>query len=132
VYTSTRVEELLASGSCSVAVGTSPDVWKVAREYPHIGFVVPREGSFVTIDSCVIPKASYKKDLVYQLLNFLYQPQVIHHNSIRYGFCSPRTDMNAEVGIYCPDARDFEKLQFFKNVLSKKQLQDAWIAVKAR
>ncbi|HSW74017.1 MAG TPA: extracellular solute-binding protein, partial [Candidatus Limnocylindria bacterium] len=131
LYTSSRVEELLASGSCAVAVGTSPDVWKVTREYPHIGFVVPQEGSFVTIDSFVIPVTTQKDDLVYQLLNFLYRPAIVAHNSVRYGFCSPTQNVTAQ-GALCPDVQEFSKLHFFKNILSKKQIQDAWIVVKSQ
>lgn len=133
VYTSARVEELLASGSCAVAVGTSSDIWKAMREYPNIAFIIPQEGSFVTIDSFVIPSATTKDDLVYQLLNFLYRPEIVAHNSKRYGFCPPTQNaLSYDKGVLCPDVQEFNKLQFFKNILSKKQIQDTWIVVKSR
>jgi spermidine/putrescine transport system substrate-binding protein len=133
VYTSARAEELLASGSCPIAVGTSPDVWKAMREYPNIDFVIPHEGSFVTLDSFVMPAATAKDDLVYTLLNYLYKYEVLQHNSRKYGFCPPTTTVAApEPGVMCPDAQQFKKLNFFRNVLTQAQIQDTWILVKSR
>ena len=132
VYTSARIEELLASGSCAVAVGTSTDIWKATREYPNIEFVVPDEGSFVTIDSFALSKATDKDTLAYQLINYLYSASVVRHNSMKHGFCSPVTDVAVEGrGIYCPTHEEYRKLHFFKNVLTREQMQDLWISVKA-
>ena len=114
IYTNARVEELLASGSCPLAVGTSPDIWKAVREYPTIQFVV-QEGSFVTIDSFAIPAATYKDDLVYQLLNYLYQPDLIRHNSLKYGFCPPTTNVSTDQsGVYCPVPSNLKSCIFLK------------------
>ncbi len=132
VYTSARVEELLASSSSPLAVGTSPDVWKAAREYSHIGFVVPEDGSFITIDSFVMPKTTTKDALIYQLLNFLYRPGVLAQNSRNYGFCPPVNDVVGGEGIFCPTPEQFKKFSFFRNVLTKQQMQDLWISVKSR
>ncbi len=131
LYTSMRVEELLASGSCPLAVGTSADVFKAMREYNNIDFIVPQEGSFATIDSFVIPQATKKDDLVYQLINFLYRYEVVEHNSSKYGFCSPLIQTKLENKL-CPDEAQFKQLHFFKNVLTSQQIQDLWIAVKAQ
>ena len=132
VYTSNRIEELLASGSCPVAIGTSPDVWKAAHEYPNIEFVMPQEGSFLTIDSFVIPKSTTKDVLIYQLLNYLYRPEVLAVSSLSYGFCSPLQDVEqVSPSIFCPTNEQFKKLHFFENVLTKTQMQDVLLAVKA-
>jgi spermidine/putrescine transport system substrate-binding protein len=132
VYTSFRIEELLASKSCPLAVGTNTDVWKAQREYSHIAFAVPHEGSFVAIDSFVIPKATHKDDLVYMLINFLYRRTVVYHNSHKHGFCSPLVTVKQDdPTIFCPTPEQFERFHFFANVLSKQEMQDAWIAIKS-
>ncbi len=131
IYSSFRVEELLASKSCPLAVGTSTDVWKVQREYPSIEFVIPQEGTFATIDSLVIPQATDKDAMVYQLINFLYRHDVVRHNSRKYGYCPPLTTVATEdQAVFCPTAEQFQHYHFFKNVLTRAQMQNVWIAVK--
>jgi spermidine/putrescine transport system substrate-binding protein len=133
LYTSTRVEELLASGSCPLAVGTQADIWKAQRECSNIAFVIPQEGSFVTIDSFVIPKATQQDELVYTLLNFLYEQHVLEHNSAKYGFCSPLITSQVQVQeALCLSEQQFKRLHFFKNVLPLQAMQDIWISVKAQ
>jgi len=128
VYSSLRVEELLASGSCPVAVGINADARKVMRENKNIDFSIPKEGSFVTIDSFVILASSQKEDLAYQFINFLYRPDIVAHNSAVYGFCPPLAYMDRK-GVACPSPDVFRNLEFFRNVLSQEQIHDLWLQV---
>ena len=130
IYTSSRAEEVLASGSCPVAVVTSTEIWKALREYPAIEFVVPKEGSFVTIDSCMLSAATHKNDEVYKLINFLYRPDIVRHNTHKYGFCSPVTGVEG-MGLPCYPHSVGGNILFFKNVLTRKQVQDLWTSVKS-
>lgn len=130
VYTDARVEELLASGSCPIALGLSSDVWKVMKEYDAIDFVVPEGAMFVAMESFVIPKKSQKTEMVYQLLNFLYRPDVIRTNSLLYGFCPPLKDVSVEAEkIYCITEKDRDRMEFLRNVVPEKILHDIWISV---
>lgn len=132
VYSSARVDELLASGSCAVTFGSSPEVWKAMREYPNVTFVIPREGSFITIDSFVIPKGSTNDDLVYQLLNFLYRPDVMERNSTQYGFCPPTINVtNIAPGVVCLNEQLLRSMHFFNNPILRETMHELWIVVKS-
>lgn len=128
VYTSLRVEELLASGGCPVAVGINADARKVMSENADIDFSIPREGSFMTIDSFVLLATSKKDEFAYKFINFLFRSDVIAHNSRIYGFCPPLAFMPGE-GVACPDEQTIRKLDFFRNVLSQQQIHDVWLKV---
>ncbi|HZW61977.1 MAG TPA: spermidine/putrescine ABC transporter substrate-binding protein, partial [Candidatus Babeliales bacterium] len=113
-FTSARIEELLVSGSCPIAIGGSTDIWKAMREYPNIDFFIPDEGTFATIDSFVISKTTNKDDLIYQLINFLYRPSIVEHNSNKYGFCPPTTNVAInDSHIVCPTDEQFKRFSFF-------------------
>ena len=58
MYTDIRGEDLLATKNCPVVMTIASDLWMIKREYPHVEFKVPQEGTFVTIDSFVIPVAN--------------------------------------------------------------------------
>ncbi|HEV2601086.1 MAG TPA: spermidine/putrescine ABC transporter substrate-binding protein [Candidatus Babeliales bacterium] len=130
VYSEARADELLASGSCPVVVGISSDVWKVMREDENITFVVPKSGTFASLELLTIPQSTKKTDLVYQLLNFLYRAEVLKHNSIRYGFCPPLVTVPVESkNVLCITSEQMSSMSFFKNVLSNDEIQDLWISV---
>lgn len=130
VYTDARAEELLVSKSCPVIVALSPDVWKVKRYDDTIDFIIPREGSFLVIDALVIPQATKKDALIYQFINYLYQPDVIEHHLQKYGLCPPTTNVTSEVeSQFCPTSKQFKALDFFRNVVPEKKLNDLWINV---
>ena len=43
-------------------------------------------------DNWVIPQASSKQDLVYEFLNFLYQPEIIEHHFNVFTFIPATND----------------------------------------
>ena len=132
VYTDMRAEELLASKSVPLAVVVSPDLWKIKTEYEHLEFVLPKEGTFALIDMFAIPKASKKEDLVYQFLNYLYQPKIIEYHMQEFGFCSPISTVSLQLPKpFCPTIEEFRRFEFFKNVVPEDQLNKIWISVMA-
>lgn len=133
VYTESRSEDLLLSRSCPVIVALSADISKIIKNHDHIGFIMPKEGIFGFIDAFVIPKTTNKDDMIYQFINFLYQPEVVLHHVKKYGFCSPVTDIqNDEVGSICPNDAQFKKLDFFRNIVPEELLNEIWIELMAR
>jgi len=132
MYTDIRGEDLLATKNCPVVMTIASDLWMIKREHPHLAFVLPAEGTFVAIDSFVIPAASEKQDLVYQLLNYMYQPKFIKYHATRYGFCPPTTNVDiAGSGIFCPTKEQFAKFDFFQNVVPESDLNNVWVSVLA-
>lgn len=129
VYSEARAEELLLSKSCPVALGLSNEIWHAMREDSDIAFVIPKEGSFLSMDSIVIPKTSDKDDLVYQLINFLYKQEVFEHHVKKYGLCPTLKTIQPECAACCPSGEKFDKLHIFKDVVSKSKLNQVWLSV---
>jgi len=133
VYTDLRADYLLLSRTCPIVVCLADDVW--LHNDPGIGFMIPREGSFISIDSVCIPKASTKTDLIYQLVNYLYEAQVMQHHTDKYSFFPSLADVSPPtVGrkIMHQIMRNFEKFHFFKDIATEQELNDLWISLKAK
>lgn len=133
LYSDIRGEETLAARSCPVALTISADLWRIKQEYKDLVFKIPQEGSFMTIDSFVISHATTQEDQVYQLLNFLYSPDILKRHATKYGFCPPRKTIKvAGYDLLCPDEELLKKLQFFRNVIPKVEIDQLWISVMSK
>lgn len=133
LYTESRSEYLLVSRASSLAVLFSADIAKVMRLFPHIGFVVPQEGSFMLIDSFALSATTKKDELVYQFLNYLYRPEVVKAYVDKFIFFPATTQVQAA---FQPDslalpADSRTKLDFCRNVVAKPVLSDIWVALKS-
>lgn len=134
IYTDMRPDLILAAKTCPVAIIPAADLTRVIQVYDNLDFLVPKEGSFVIIDSFAIPKSSKKEDLIYQFLNYIYEPEVLQKYVDEFNFFSPtRTvflrDVLQEFSIPTPAL--FKKVQFFKNVVPENLLNELWISLKA-
>jgi spermidine/putrescine transport system substrate-binding protein len=133
LYTESRSEYLLVSKASSLAVLFSADIAKVMRLFPHIGFAVPQEGSFMLIDSFALSATTKKDELVYQFLNYLYRPEVVKAYVDKFIFFPATTQVQAA---FQPDslalpADSRTKLDFCRNVVPKPVLSDIWVALKS-
>lgn len=134
LYTDTRPEFILASKTCPVVVVYGADLVKVMRRFENIDFLIPQEGSFVLIDSFAIPSATNKDELIYQLLNYLYDPEVLGQYVEKFDFFPPTKTIAMDDKfrtMSTPTNAMFKKLYFFKSVIPEKMLNDLWIAVKS-
>ena len=137
-YAEFRADYLLISKACPVVVMTTPFVFRLMSVTPHVEFIVPREGSFMITDNWVIPKASSKSDLVYELLNFLYRPTIIAHHFDVFTFFPATVDLAQLIqerglgaSVYNAHFDTSLALDFFRNVISKDAINDIWITLKA-
>ncbi len=134
MYTDERSGYLLASKTCPVVVTTSGDIARVMRYHDNIGFIIPKEGSFMVIDTFAMPIGSTKDDFAYQFLNYLYQPHVLKKYVDKFGFFPPTTNVVPAIAperLAMPTQDMLESLDFFRNVLSENTLNNLWISLKA-
>lgn len=132
VYTDLRADTLLQSKTCSVVACPADDVWM--QDDSNLGFFVPKEGSFISIDSVCIPKGAKKLDFIYQFINHLYEYDVMKHHVEKYAFFPaiagipvvPRGE-----AIMKKTLQEFNKFHFFKGAIPEQQLSELWIALKA-
>lgn len=142
-YTDFRASYYLASKNACIAVCSSSSIFKAMREYGHLQFIIPREGSLVTIESFAIPCTSKKDDLVYSFMNFMMKPESVAHSYEQIGFFPTTTNVLDRLDLQ-PQVRSlltmsekefkqFHLLRFdqLKKALSESELQDLWVRVKA-
>lgn len=142
-YTDARADYLVSTKNCPVVVSSSSYVWRGMREYPHVGFVIPKEGTLITIENFAIPITSDKEELVYEFLKFVYSPETTKYHFETFGFFPATidifdhieftTEVEALLKIKPEDFSkfDFLRLDELKDSLTEQDLQDAWITVKS-
>ncbi len=136
-YASFRGDYFLATKNCPVVFASSSYIWRTMKLFPFVDFIVPEEGSFITIENLCIPKASNKEEAVYKLINFLYRPHIIQRHFELFGFFPPTLDAfstfsldeKAKRWVYASE-EDFSKFHFFRPIVSSQQLRDLWVELK--
>jgi spermidine/putrescine transport system substrate-binding protein len=135
IYTDSRPEYVLASGSVPVVVSWFGDFLKVMRRFDYIDFIVPQEGAFAVIDSFAIPAASNKDDLIYPFINYLFRKDIVKKYVDKFDFF-PAVQVDVAYDdrfaqLSEPTRELFQRIHFFKNVVSKEVLNDVLIALKS-
>ncbi|MBI1922753.1 spermidine/putrescine ABC transporter substrate-binding protein [Candidatus Poribacteria bacterium] len=76
VYTSETYMDFLKSGDIWIAHAYSGDVYQVAKENKAIKYVIPKEGTEISVESLCIPKGAPHKDTAERFINYLLRPKV--------------------------------------------------------
>ena len=131
-YTESNIEHLLLGKLCPLVVAMGPDILRIQRANPAIKFAIPKEGSFVVVDSFAIPAKSNKENLVYEFINFLLKPDVLEHHRAKFGMCCPIKKMQSiHDQAICPSDEEFVKMKFFKTTVPEALLNEIWIQLMA-
>jgi spermidine/putrescine transport system substrate-binding protein len=137
-YANFRGDYFLATRNCPVVVATSSYLRRTMKKFPFIGFVIPKEGTFITIENLCVPDASTKEDLVYEFINFIFEPSSIITHYQTFGFfpsCpgaldSLSLDKETREFIYS-SSEDFKKFHFIKALFPQQETNDLWIEIKS-
>lgn len=136
-YANFRGDYFLATHNCAVVIASSSYIWRTKRLYDFVGFVVPEEGSFITIENLCIPKPTKKEKLVYQFLNYLYRPESVASHFNTYGFFPAATngmelmDLDEQAKqLMLSTEEEFKKFYFVENLIPQDELRDLWVEVK--
>lgn len=141
-YTDFRANYYLASNNACIAVCSSSALLKSMREYTYLDFIIPQEGTLVTIENFAIPSTSTKEDLVYSFMNFMMKPESVAHSYEHMGFFPattnvPQLDDRSQVyALLSMTKKEFERFHLLrfdhlKNMISDVELQNLWVQVKA-
>lgn len=138
VYTDFQQGYYLSSQTYPFAVSQREYMAREMIDNDDIGFIVPKEGSLLTIDNIVISASSKKDDLVYQLINYLYKHETVLFNVKEFCVLPVLQDVlenlpKKYIGIdgIKPGEKIFNRLHMFPNILTQKQMNDLWIGFKA-
>lgn len=85
-YSSSTYIDDLASGEIWLAEGWNGDVLQAARERKQIDYVIPKEGSFMYVDSLHLMRGATRKQEVLRFVDYLLRPEVAAEiaNTVRY------------------------------------------------
>jgi spermidine/putrescine transport system substrate-binding protein len=138
-YSDMRVDYLLTSGTSPVGVTQSAYFKRAMEESEDIGFFIPKEGSFLVVDSVVIPKSAHNLDAIYQLLNYINSPKVLIGLTQNYGYLSARDSILQKSNLaYLGDnienilsPANFKKFGFFYQNIAQSVINNFWIDLKS-
>lgn len=91
---SSQYIEDLANGDLCVAIGYNGDVLQArdrafeAKNGINIAYVIPKEGSIVTIDTMVIPADAKHQKNAHLFMNYLMEPEVAAANSNKVNYAN--------------------------------------------
>lgn len=88
-YDSEAYEDSLAAGETILAHGWSGEFFAAQRGKPDIGFVVPREGSFLFVDNLAVPASSKRRHTAEAFIDYLLRPEVAAVNSTYLRYPTP-------------------------------------------
>ena len=75
-YNSSNFEDALLSGDAWVAQAYNGQIYRAHLEDPNVEYVIPEEGSTLSVDSLVIPVSAPHKALAHDFINWVLSPQV--------------------------------------------------------
>jgi spermidine/putrescine transport system substrate-binding protein len=77
----------LRSGEATLALAWSGDVLEVAARSPEVRFVVPREGTLLSMDYACVPASARSPELAFAFINHLLDPQIAAEltNALMFG-----------------------------------------------
>ena len=128
----------LTTGSCRVAVSSSPYIWKTMNRFPFISFIIPEEGTFISIENLSIPAQSKKEDLTYQFINYLFQKDSVKTHFETFGFFPstlhsiPDIQLDQKIhNLVFANEDQFKKFHFIQEVMPKQEIDTIWVDLKS-
>ena len=142
-YTDYRAGYYLTSKDACLAVTSSSMLIQSMEDNPDIDFIIPREGSLVTIEGFAIPAASSKQELAYEFINFMLAPEQVAERYRELGYFPTTIEAARDLKLHplVTSLLLLSKKKFFEQfhllrydrlraVLNDQALQDLWIRVK--
>lgn len=137
-YSNLRADYFIATDNCPIVLSISSLVKRARALFPYIDFVIPEEGTFVTIENLCMSRATTKEKYIYQLLNYIYTKEsyIKHYESFWLfpPLLSPIDELDLEdfqLRLLRISREEFEKFHFFKKTLPQQKILDLWVDVKS-
>lgn len=137
-YTDFRGDFLLESGNASIVIMGNSFALKSMQHNPDIEFILPREGTFLQLENCVIPKKCTQTNKVYALINFMFRIDIQEQNFNNATSLTTTTDAHflynepliARTLEYL-HALPRKSLLLFQNFLTDEQVNKIWLSFKS-
>lgn len=143
-YAEFRPDYYLITKNAQVAVASSAYIFRAMHNYKDIDFIIPKEGTLITIENFAIIAKTNKDDLIYKLINFLMRPETIkHHFENEQALLPVTTNVIEQLELkdtikklLTIDKKSFKKFHFLrmdllKEPINEEYLRELFIEVKA-
>lgn len=140
-YNSGDYENILASGDVAYAHGYNGQLAKLAaREPREFGYVLPKEGATIWMDSVCIPRRARNVDAIYAFLDYILEPEVNARivNGISYASANVparrwiRPEILNDPAIY-PSEAALARCEFLEDIGEATTILDEyWTEIKAQ
>lgn len=136
-YATFRSDYFLATKSVPLVVASSSYIWRSMKNFPFIGFKIPEEGSFITIENIALSKKTKNSALAHKFIDYILSDGSMKKHFETYSFF-PSTihqlnnvSLDAEAQVIIEKrASLFKKLQFIHELSSQEKIQDTWVKIK--
>lgn len=88
-YQVDQSKDMMVGEEAAIAVMYSGDAYDAVRQNPNLEYVIPKEGSNLWFDACVIPKDAENKENAELFINFLLDPEIAMRNADYVGYSTP-------------------------------------------
>jgi spermidine/putrescine-binding protein len=133
-YLSAPVKAQLIAGDVWLAQLWNGDAAQAAREQPALGWVLPKEGSTLWIDSLVTPAAAPHPRAAHEFINFSLRPDIAAKISAATGYGTPnRAAMPLLPNpVPYPSTNELARLEIQKDLGRATELwDDVWTRIKS-
>ena len=130
----------VVAGTIDMGLSYNGDAMGIIAENPNIGFVNPKEGTVIWVDSMVIPKKAPNPILANKFIEFMLRPEIAARLSNYNQYATPNKaalpnitpEDLANPAIY-PDEETQKKLQYIDDLGSNNRIySELWQMVKTR
>ena len=139
-YNSSNFQELLVSGDAWLVQGWNGQIVKAARENSNIGYLLPKEGTTLFIDSFCIPAGAAHKELAHQFINYMLEPEtaaaIVNHTGYTVANRAARPYINRALlnnPALFPDSALLEKCEMLEDLGDTTSTYDRlWTEVRSK
>ena len=89
MYSSSSYLNSLVAGEIDLAMTWSGDLFQAARDNADLDYVIPKEGTYMWVDSLALMRGSRHRAETLQLIDYLLEPQVAAANADFVRYASP-------------------------------------------
>ena len=136
-YTDLNSDFLLTSKSAAVVFLPISSFYRARQRVDWVNFLLPKEGSLMTIENFAITAKSDKEDLAYIFINYLFKDYAVKQVCEYYGYLPTLKNLLYAMDVagvppidYIFDSY-FTKLSLVRLLFSRQQMSQIWLAVKA-
>lgn len=136
-YATFRSDYFLATKSVPLVVASSSYIWRSMKYFPFIGFKIPEEGSFITIENIALSKKAKNIPLAHKFIDYILSDSSMEKHFETYSFFPSTIHQLTHVNldkeaqeIIATRAELFKKLQFIHELSTQEQIQDTWVKIK--